>query len=39
MNRHYSVLLDQNPLQLDREGIKEREDGKRGGVRLFKGGN
>ena len=31
LNRHWSVLLDQTPLQLDREGIKEREGGKRGG--------
>ena len=32
MNRHWSVLLDQTPLQLEREGMKEREDGERGGV-------
>ena len=32
LNRHWSVLLDQIPLQLDREGIKEREDGERGGA-------
>ena len=25
-------MLDQIPLQLDKEGIKEREDGKRGAV-------
>ena len=31
LNRHWSVLLDQIPLQLDRKGIKESEDGKRGG--------
>ena len=31
LNRHWSVLLDQIQLQLDREGIKEREDGERGG--------
>jgi len=33
-------LLDQIPLQLDREGIKGREDGERGGGgrRLFEGG-
>ena len=30
MNHHSSVLLDQIPLQLDKEGIKEREDGERG---------
>ena len=37
LNRHWSVLLDQIQLQLDREGIKEREDGERGGGggRLF----
>ena len=36
----WSVLLDQTPLQLDGEGIKEREDGERGGGgRLFKGGD
>ena len=40
LNRHWSVLLDQIQLQLDREGIKEREDGERGGGgRLFKGGD
>ena len=27
----WSVLLDQIALQLDREGIKEREDGEKGG--------
>ena len=32
LNRHWSVLLDQIQLQPDREGIKEREDGERGGV-------
>ena len=31
LNCHWSVLLDQIPLQLDQEGIKEREDGERGG--------
>ena len=31
LNRHWSVFLDQIQLQLDREGIKEREDGERGG--------
>lgn len=31
LNRHSSVLLDQVPLQLDRKGIKEREDGEMGG--------
>ena len=45
---HRSVLVDQIPLQLDREGIKEREDGEGGAIirgrRLFqifpsKGGN
>ena len=36
----WSVLLDQTPLQLDSEGIKEREDGERGsGGRLFEGGD
>ena len=31
-------MLDQAPLQLDREGIKEREDGERGkGGRLLEG--
>ena len=44
LNRHWSVLLDQIQLQLDREGIKEREDGESGGGgggggRLFKGGD
>ena len=30
------MLLDQNPLQLDSEGIKERENGERGeGRQLF----
>ena len=33
-------MLDQAPLQLDREGIKEREDGERGGGgRLLEGGD
>ena len=33
-------MLDQIPLQLDKEGIKVRKDGKWGGVgQLFKGGN
>ena len=32
LNRHWSVLLDQIPLQLDTEGMKEREDGERGGA-------
>ena len=32
--------MDQIPLQLDREGIKEREDGERdGGGGLFEGGS
>ena len=31
LNRHWSLLLDQTPLQLDREGIKEGEDGEKGG--------
>ena len=32
LNRHWSVLLDQIPLQLDREGINwETDDGERGG--------
>ena len=35
----WSVLLDQTPLQLDRDGIKEREDGERGGGWLFEGGD
>ena len=36
LNCHQSVLPDQTPLQLDREGIKAREDGERGGGgRLF----
>ena len=36
----WSVLLDQTLLQLDGEGIKEREDGERGsGGRLFEGGD
>ena len=40
LNHHWSVLLDQIPLQLDKEGIKVRKDGKWGGVgQLFKGGN
>ena len=38
LNRHWSVLLDQTPLQLDREGIKEREGGKRGGGGRLSGG-
>ena len=34
------VLLDLAPLQLEREGIKEREDGERGGGgRLLEGGD
>ena len=34
------VLLDPAPLQLEREGIKKIEDGKRGGGgRLFEGGD
>ena len=41
--RHCPVLLDQIPLQLDSEEIKEREDGERGcgegGGRLFEGGD
>ena len=33
-------MLDQTPLQLDGEGIKERGDGERGsGGRLFEGGD
>ena len=33
-------MLDQAPLQLDREGIKEREDGERvGGGRILEGGD
>ena len=33
-------MLDQNPLQLDGEGIKEREDSEGGGGgRLFEGGD
>ena len=41
LNRHWSVCLDKIPLQLDKEGIKEREDGKRGrgGGGLFEGGD
>ena len=31
LNNHSSVLLDQIPLQLYKEGIKEREDDERGG--------
>ena len=31
------VLLDQIPLRLDWEGIKEIEDGERGGWRLIEG--
>ena len=31
--------MDQIPLQLDREGIKERENGERGEGRLFEGGH
>ena len=31
LDHHSSVLLDQIPLQLYKEGIKEREDGERGG--------
>ena len=38
MNRQGSVLLDQTPLQLDREGINKREEGKRVGG-LFEGGD
>ena len=37
LNRHWSVLLDQIPLQLDREGIKEREDGERGRGTIIRG--
>ena len=34
------MSLDQNPLQLDSEGIKERENGERGeGRQLFEGGD
>ena len=39
LNRHRSVLLDQIPLQLDRDGIKEKENGERVGGRLFEGGD
>ena len=40
LNRHWSVFLDKIPLQLDKEGIKEREDGKRGrGEGDFEGGD
>ena len=40
LNCHQSVLLDQAPLQLDREGIKAREDGERGGGgRLLEAGD
>ena len=41
LNRHWSVLLSHIALQLDREGIKGREDGERGmgGGGLFEGGN
>ena len=41
MNHHWSVLLDQTSLQIDREaGINEREDGERGGGEwLFEGGD
>ena len=38
---HWSVLLDQTPLQLDREGIKEKEYGETeimGNGKLFEGG-
>ena len=31
LNYRWSVLLDQIPLQSDMKGIKEREDGERGG--------
>ena len=31
LNHHRSILLDQTPLQLDREGIKQGEDGEKGG--------
>ena len=31
LNHHSSVLLDQIPLQLDKEGIKKRKDDERGG--------
>ena len=46
LNRHWSDLLNLIALELDREGIKERENGERGGVgegsiirgsRLFEG--
>ena len=34
------MSLDQNPLQLDSEGIKERENGERAeGRQLFEGGD
>ena len=29
------ILLDQTPLQVDREGIREREDGERGGESAY----
>ena len=31
LNHHWSVLLDEIPLQLDKEGIKERENDETGG--------
>ena len=37
LNRHWSVFLDKIPLQLDKGGIKEREDGKRGRGRIIWG--
>ena len=39
LNCHCSVLLNQTPLPLDKEGIKEREDWERNGGRLLKGGD
>ena len=46
-SQYWSVLLDQNPLQLDRKGIKKGKmargvavvGGGEGGERLLKGGN
>ena len=40
LNRHWSILLDNTILQLDKEEMKGREDGKRSAEgRLFKGGD
>ena len=43
-SQYWSVLLDQNPLQLDRKGIKKGKMARGvavvgGGERLLKGGN